>query len=203
MSTPEIEWVVKPKPGRYVRVPYENAPRMIQKEYGTKRDIFRLADNCGYKFIFLGRYLFDVKPGSYSDLASGMHFLPRWMASRTQWNNWLDDGAHVHDQGHLGTARFPGIKDGRRQCRMFDRVMVALWQDQHAVEPDAGRVKRFFQRNKPKRKFRVVRAASVVLWRPDYSRLDPDWITITDLDSTLYADIDDVVKSMKNNEEDL
>ena len=176
---PEIQWLIPPKPERYVRVAYVDCPDFIQAAYGPNRDLWRLLHDM--RFVWRDRYLFTIRAGSISDLASGMHFVPRRLASRSQHNNWLDDGAHVHDQGHLGTGEFPGVRHGRRQNRLFDQVMLALWHDAYRDREDVGRLRRWWQSGKPARKYIGVRLAAPFLWSPDYTNLRSDWITISDL----------------------
>ena len=175
----EIQWLTPPRPERYVRVAYIDCPDFIQRGYGPNRDLWRLLHDM--RFIWRDRYLITVHAGSISDLASGMHFVPRRLAARSQHNNWLDDGAHIHDQGHLGTGKFPGIPRGRRQNRLFDQVMLALWRNAYSDREDVGRLRRWWQSGKPARKYIGVRLAAPFLWSPDYQDLRSDWITITDL----------------------
>ena len=172
----KIKWIVEPKKISYARVRWADCPRWIQKEFNVHRELFKLMN----PYAFLWRdYFVSVKAGSISDLASGMHFLPRRLAARTQHNNWLDHGAHVHDMGHLGVAEFPDIERGRQQCHLFDRLMYDLWQDQYEDRERIGRFRRWYQRGQPTRKYLAVRAASVVLWSPDYRNEDPSWMSIT------------------------
>ena len=182
----KIKWIVEPNKISYARVRWVDCPRWIQKEFNVHRELFKLM----HPYAFVWRdYFISVKAGSISDLASGMHFIPRRIAARTQHNNWLDHGAHCHDMGHLGVAEFPDIERGRKQCHMFDRLMVSLWQDQYEDRPRINWLRRWIQGGKPTRKYMAVRAASIFLWRPDYRHLKPCWMSITKIDPAQQVEV--------------
>ena len=176
-----IKWVVKPKSRRYVRIDYHEAPTYAQEGFGPFKPLFELREGCGYEFIFADWLLFRIFERSVSDLASGMHFIPRNLASRDTWNGWKDDGAHVHDGGHAGALIIPGVDRGRAQCRIFDRVMLALWQDAYARNPHVNRFRGRWQDGQPRRNYRMVRLASPFLWRPNYDNLSVGYGEVIDI----------------------
>ena len=187
-----IKWILPPPEGEplFDRVAYADAPRFIKRAYGPHRDLFRQRHDCQFVWDYSNRaFVVTSFAGSTSDLASGMHFIPRRVASRAQHNNWLDIGAHIHDQGHLGTARMPGICLGMPQARAWDRLMFDLWQDRYERNPRAGRLRGWWQDGLPRRKCWGVRAASPVLWRPDYDNLMSEWITVCDLGETTQVEV--------------
>ena len=182
----EIQWLIPPQPGLFQRIAYRKTPLFIQKAYGPNRDLFKQMHN--FRFVWRD-YVITSYAGSISDLASGMHFVPRSIAARAQHNNWLDIGAHVHDLGHRGIAWFPDVAMGRDQLRLFDRVMFDLWQDKYERDPDVGWLRGWWQDGLPRRKYIVVRLASPFTWRPDYDNYNPDWMSIADSHRVEHAEV--------------
>lgn len=175
-----IKWIQKPEPyTRWERIPYEHAPDFVQAAYGPRKCLYLLRDDL--QFIWRDRWVVTMRKDIVCDLASVPNLIPRFIASKTQRDNWLDTGAGAHDMGHLGVVEFPGVRRGRRQNRLFDALMLDLWRDAMG-ERDGNRLTRWWRHGRPRRKYWGVRAASPLLWRPDYGNLRPEWMTIADME---------------------